>query len=274
MAEPVVRHREQGRPAGGRQRPQPGGEGARAAVRLPRHRRRRSPGRARRRSASRRRPRSGSKAAARRLQGEAGQAEHLAEGARRRRARARPARSTRSTARSSRASTRTRPRRSARRSATRGPRACRRRSRATSCGSPARRRTTCRPSSPCSRASDFGDRPAVHQLPVARHTPYGVAEIAVRAPLLRSDQPPTRADGDRPRRARGTGDHRSGARSVAAPVLLRADAVGLGEVGGELAFCASTEPSAAQVWVGCGSRRCGHTPGRPTAAARAHDHPS
>ena len=47
---PVVRRREQGRPAGGRQRPQPGGEGALAAVRLPRHRARRSPGRARRRS--------------------------------------------------------------------------------------------------------------------------------------------------------------------------------------------------------------------------------
>ena len=56
---PVVRHREQGRPAGGRQRPQPGREGALAAVRLPRHGHRRSPGRARRRSASSRRPRSG-----------------------------------------------------------------------------------------------------------------------------------------------------------------------------------------------------------------------
>jgi uncharacterized protein YajQ (UPF0234 family) len=46
-----------------------------------------------------------------------------------------------------------------------GPRASRRRSRATSCGCPARRRTTCRPSSRCSRAR-LRHRAAVHQLPV------------------------------------------------------------------------------------------------------------
>ena len=85
------------------------------------------------------------------------------------------ARRTRSTARSSRASSRTRPRRSARRSATRAPRAYRRRSRATSSASPARRGTTCRPSSPCSRGG-LRHRPAVHQLPERRIVPRGMLE--------------------------------------------------------------------------------------------------
>ena len=84
-ATPVVRHRQQGRPPGGRQRPQPGGEGAGAAVRLPRHRRRdrlgrRGGGRLQAETEERVTRRPG------RVQGEAGQAEHLAEVAGRRRA--------------------------------------------------------------------------------------------------------------------------------------------------------------------------------------------
>ena len=81
----VLRRREQGRPPGDRQRPQPGGQGAVAAVRLPRHQRHHRLGRGgggdpagRHRGAGRRR--------AGRVQGEADQARHLAEVARRRRA--------------------------------------------------------------------------------------------------------------------------------------------------------------------------------------------
>ena len=107
----VLRRREQGRPPGGRQRPQPGGQGAVAALRLPRHQRHHRVGRrggrhppGRHRGAGRRR--------AGRLQGEADQARHLAEGARRRRAAGLRARSTRSPPGSSRASSPTTPRRS------------------------------------------------------------------------------------------------------------------------------------------------------------------
>ena len=57
----VVRRRQQGRPPGGRQRAQPGRQGALAALRLPGHRRDRSPGPARRPSRSRPTPRSGSR---------------------------------------------------------------------------------------------------------------------------------------------------------------------------------------------------------------------
>ena len=51
-SQPVVRHRQQGRPAGGRQRPPPGGEGARARASTSAARAPRSPGPARRRSPS------------------------------------------------------------------------------------------------------------------------------------------------------------------------------------------------------------------------------
>ena len=109
--QPVVRRREQDRPSGGRQRPQPGREGAHAALRLPRDgrlgvvgRRGGDHGRGRHRGALHRRHR--------RLQGEADQAR----ASRSRRSRSAsprcPARPTGSPARSCRASPRRRARRS------------------------------------------------------------------------------------------------------------------------------------------------------------------
>ena len=163
----IVRRRQQGRPPGGRQRAEPGRQGAGHPLRLPRHRHNhRLAGRGDHHHHLLHR--GASEGRHRRLQGETDPSRHLDEGLRRAAIRRPPARPTRSAAPSSRASTASTPRRSPSSSATRGPRASRPRSRATRSASAPRSATTCRPFIAMLTRRRSRGSAAVRQLPLSR----------------------------------------------------------------------------------------------------------
>ena len=182
----IVRHRQQGRPPGGRQRAEPGRQGALQRFDF------RGTGAAHRVAGREgveitRQPEERAKAALDVFKEKLVKREHLAEGARRRRAAAVRQGRTRSPAplQAGHLAART-PRRSPRSSATRAPRASRPRSRATSCGSRARAVTTCRPCIALLEGQGPRRRAAVRQLPLSRTGTVRAAD------LRRPPDPPRR----------------------------------------------------------------------------------